>query len=144
MSQASHPAELRQPRLRTPCIAGGGEKIVRSLTDECARVRPNILDAILVKPILHFAQGVPMLFGMLILIPQPCLPPRRLVVPFTQHRIERNPSIPGYPGAETSQPERAARECVVEADDDDPPLPRQRADAAKTCAWALRAVQAHA
>jgi len=43
-----------------------------------------------------------------------------LVVPFTQHRIERNPSIPGYPGDETSQPERDARECVVEADDDDP------------------------
>jgi len=67
------------------------------------------------KPILHFAQGVPMLFGMLILIPQPRLPPRWLLLPFAQHRIERNPSIPRYPGDETSQPERDASECVVES-----------------------------
>src|SRR5882672_11312324 len=117
MSQASHPPELRQPGLETPCIAGGGEKIIRRLADECAGVRPNILDAILAEPILHFAEGVPMLFGMLILIPQPCLPPRRLTVPLAQHRIERNPSIPGHPGDETPQPERDTRKCVVQADD---------------------------
>src|ERR1022692_39498 len=131
MSQASHPAELRQPGLGTPCIAGSNKKIVRRLADECAGVRSNILDAVLIEPILHFAQGVPMLFGMLILIPQPCLPPRRLAVPFAQHRIERNPSVAGYPGDETPQPEWDARECVVEADNDDPTGPRQRGDAGK-------------
>ena len=133
--------ELRQPGFGTPCIAGGGEKIVRSLADECTRVCPNILNAILVEPTLHLAHRVPMLFGMLILVPQPCNPPLGVGISFAQHGIQRNPAIPGHTGDESPKAKRYARECVVKADDDESTRSRQRRDAGKRCAWVGRMVQ---
>src|SRR5947207_9858163 len=91
MPQAPHPGELCQPGFRTPGVGGRCQEIGRSLAEKCARVRPHVLDAILVEPVLHFADGVPMLFRMLILIPQPGLAARRLGVPLAQHRIEWHP-----------------------------------------------------
>src|SRR5205823_2388803 len=60
MPQAPHPGELCQPGFRTPGVGGRCQEIGRSLAEKCARVRPHVLDAILVEPVLHFADGEPM------------------------------------------------------------------------------------
>jgi hypothetical protein len=56
-----------------------------------------------------------MLFRMLVLIAEPRVPPLRLAVAISQHRIERDDAKTRQPRNEMSQPQRDASECVVEA-----------------------------
>ena len=83
MPECPNPAKLRQPTLGSPVVGGKLEKLPRILPDERAGIRSDILDAVLGEPALNLRQRVTMLFGMLILVAEPCLAPRRLVLPIT-------------------------------------------------------------
>ena len=82
MPKRANPADLRQPTLGSPDVVGQLEKLVLViLADECAGVCSNVLDAVLGKPALNLRERVAMLLGMLILVADPRLAPRRLVLP---------------------------------------------------------------
>jgi hypothetical protein len=83
MPERANPAKLRQPTLGSPVVGGKLEKLLRILPDERAGVRSDVLDTVLGKPTLNFRERVTMLFGMLILVAEPRLAPRRLVLPIT-------------------------------------------------------------
>jgi hypothetical protein len=57
---------------------------------------------------------------MSILIAEPRLPPRRLVASISQNRVERDQAEPRQPGHEAPQPQRDARERVVDPEHDRP------------------------
>jgi hypothetical protein len=71
---------LRQPVLGLPPVGCRCEEILRILADECAEVRPDIVNSILIEPALHLGESMPVLLGMLILVAQPRLAPRRLIL----------------------------------------------------------------
>ncbi len=98
LPERANPSDLREPSLGPPSVGGGREKILRALADERAGVGPNILDAVLVEPALHFGESMPVFLRMLILVPKPSLTPCWLAFPIAQHRIERYPSVPRQPG----------------------------------------------
>src|SRR5262249_37320405 len=127
--------------LGCPCIAGGCQKVVRSFTDERAGVRPDIFDAILAEPFPYLAQGVPVLFGMLILISDPGLSTRRLSFALAPYWIERNPPVPGHMGHQSPHAKRDARECVVEAHNDESSWPGQFGNVRERSAWIRRVMQ---
>src|SRR5689334_3492652 len=81
VAERSDPAKLRQPAFGPPVVGGPGEEI-RNLVDlvakDRARIRSQVLDAVLGEPPLHLGQRVHVLLGMLVLITEPCLTPRRL------------------------------------------------------------------
>jgi len=81
MPERANPANLRQPALGSPVVGGKLEKLLRILPDEGAGVRSDVLDAVLGKPALNFRKCVVMLLGMLILVAEPRLAPRWIVVP---------------------------------------------------------------
>ena len=125
MAERAHPAQLRQPAFRAPVVGGVREQLAWFIAQDCARIGPQIFDAILGKPALDLGERVAVLFGMLILIAEPRLPPRRLGAPISQHRIERDDAEPRPPRHETPQPQRDPRERVVDADHDRPARPRK-------------------
>ncbi len=90
MPQRANPAQLCQPTFGMPAVGSHREKLLRVLADQRARVSSDVLNAVFAKPALDLRDRVAVFFRMLILIAQPRLPPRRLVPPITQHRIERD------------------------------------------------------
>ena len=84
----AYPSHLRQPSLGAPVVRRVREQLPWLVGEQRAWIGPQVLDAILGKPPLHLGERVAMLFGMLILIAQPRLAPRRLVSRSSQHRIE--------------------------------------------------------
>src|SRR5438045_3329147 len=80
-SERSHPAQLRQPALDQPVVRRAREEILRPalsgveglVFQHRAWIGPQVLDALVGEPALHFGERVPVLFGMLILIAQPRL-----------------------------------------------------------------------
>ena len=79
MAKRSYPTELRQPLLGIPDVDGAGEQVVGLAGQQRTWIGTNVFDIILREPSLHFSERVPMLLGMLILIAQPGLAPRRIV-----------------------------------------------------------------
>ena len=77
--ERAHPPDLREPAFEPPVVGGGREQILGRVVEDRARIRAQILDAVLREPALHFGDGVAMLLGMPVLIAQPRLAARRLV-----------------------------------------------------------------
>src|SRR5260370_15467710 len=94
LPERANPSDLREPSLGPPSVGGGREKILRALADERAGVCPNILDAVLVEPALHFGESMPVFFRMLILVTKPSLTPSCLAFPIAQTWITRYPADP--------------------------------------------------
>jgi len=76
--ESPHPSDLREPSLNAPVICSACEQLLRFLTQHCTRVSTHVFHVICGKPALDFSQGMTMLFGMPILVSQPCLAPGRL------------------------------------------------------------------
>src|SRR5713101_6646113 len=131
LPERANPSDLREPSLGPPSVGGGREKILRALADERAGICPNILDAVLVEPALHFGESMPVFLRMLILVTKPSLMPRRLAFPIVQHWIERYPSVPRQSGDNPAQAERDARECVVKPKHDHPARSRKFHDSSE-------------
>src|ERR1051326_100966 len=72
-SERAHPGELRDQRFESPVIRRRREQIVRLIVENGAGIGAQERDVVLSKPALHFADGVRVLLGMLILIAQPRL-----------------------------------------------------------------------
>src|SRR5947207_15576268 len=123
LPECANPAKLRQPTLGSPVVGGKLEKLLRIFPDERARIRSDVLDAVLGKPALNLRERVTMLFGMLILIAEPRLAPRRLVFPITQHRIKGNQPITRQSGDHAAQAEWDASNRIVEAEHYPPARP---------------------
>src|SRR5437660_12600190 len=85
VAERRHPPELREPPFETPVVFGGGEQIARFLAEQRARIRAYVLDAVVGEPALDLGEGVPMLFGVLVLIAQPRLAPRGPAPTIPQH-----------------------------------------------------------
>ena len=143
MTERVHPYELSKPTFDLPVVCSVREQMIGiairvvAASHESARIGPEVLDFVLGKPPLHFAQRVPMLLGMLILIAQPRLVTPGLVLAISQDGVERNHPISREPGDEPSQPQREARDCVVQADDDQASRPGQPYETGepRTRAW---------
>jgi hypothetical protein len=50
MREGTDPAELRDPRLEPPVVAGRCEKLLRIIAEQRAGVRSHVLDAVVAKP----------------------------------------------------------------------------------------------
>ena len=83
--ERANPAQLSQPALGPPVVGRAREQLARLIPEHGARARPQVLNAILRKPVLHLRERVAVLFRMLILIAEPRRPPSRLAVAITQH-----------------------------------------------------------
>src|SRR5262249_27321449 len=118
VAERRHPAELREPSFETPVVAGRGEQITGLIGEQRAWIRPNVLDAVAGEPALDFRERMTMLLGMLILIAQPRVAPRGLAGAIPQHRIEGNVPVVRRARDDAPQPERNARERIVEPEHD--------------------------
>ncbi len=76
-----HPSDLREPSLNAPVICSACEQLLRFLTQHSTRVSTHVFHVICGKPALDFSQGMTVLFGMLILVSQPCRASFRLTPP---------------------------------------------------------------
>src|ERR1044071_4084033 len=66
LAQRMNPAELREPAFWPPVVSRMRKQILRVLADERAGISAHVFHAALAKPALHFGDGVPVFFGMLI------------------------------------------------------------------------------
>src|SRR5262245_53053679 len=95
MAERPYPAELREPAFEPPVVRCSGEQIIISVSSEQrARIRAHVFDAVLREPLLNFSQSVSMFLGMLILITQPRLASLGLLPAIAEHRIEWDQPIP--------------------------------------------------
>jgi len=125
VSERAHPSKLREPGFGSPVVRRKREQIVRLILEHGARIAPEILDAVLAEPVLHFGNRVTVLFRMPVLIAQPGLAPRRFVRAVAQHRVEGHHAVPRQPRDHTAQPGRQTREGVVDTQHDHAAWPRQ-------------------
>src|SRR5258706_13042192 len=82
--QRARPAELGEHVLECPVVLGGAEQVAaggRFGGEQRVWKGPQVLDAILAEPSLHFAQGVAVLLDVAVLIAQPGLPAGRRGAP---------------------------------------------------------------
>jgi hypothetical protein len=77
--ERAHPRDLGEPALEAPVVCGAREQILGRVVEDGARIRAQILDAMLREPALHFGDGVDVLLGMPVLISQPRLAALRIV-----------------------------------------------------------------
>src|SRR3954465_11534675 len=91
--ERAHPRNLCEPALEPPIVCGAREQILGRVLEDDARIRAQILDAVLGEPALHFADGVTMLLRMPILISQPRLAALRIVRAIPKNRIEGHDAI---------------------------------------------------
>src|SRR5262245_53460998 len=63
-SERAHPTDLSKPALEMPVVRCRREQFFHVLTQHGARVRAQVLDAILCKPALHLGKRVTVLFRM--------------------------------------------------------------------------------
>src|SRR5712692_876233 len=110
VAERANPAELCQPAFGTPVVGSGREQIIRILAEQRAGVGPHVLDTVFCKPALHLGERVAVLLGMPILIAQPGLAARRLILAIAQHRIEWDQPEFRALGHQAAKPEREARE----------------------------------
>jgi len=89
------------------------------------------VDTVRGEPTFHLADGVAMLFRMLVLIAKPRLAPRRFVAAVPQHGVERHDAKPCEARHGAPEAERNTGERVVHTDDDDSARARQFRDARK-------------
>jgi hypothetical protein len=87
-AQRPGPADLRQPGFDAPVIDGRREEIVRLVAEHGAGIRAEIVHVILTEPPLRLGESVRVFFGVRVLIAQPRLPSRRVVLPLAEDWIE--------------------------------------------------------
>jgi hypothetical protein len=91
VAERVHPSELRQPPFGPPVVRRRLEQFPFVVGEHRARIRAQVLDAVVGEPALDFAERVPVLLRMLILIAQPRLAPGRFALAIPKDRIEWNP-----------------------------------------------------
>src|ERR1017187_103990 len=114
LAESANPAKLREQRLGPPVVGGRCEQLFRLITDERARVRPHILDVVLIEPALHLGNRMTMLLRMLILIAQPRLASRWIILAIAQYRIEWDQPVSRQASDQAAEPKRNARQHIVE------------------------------
>lgn len=92
--QSTNPGKLCEPRFRPPVVRSKSKKILRIFSNQSAWIRAHVFDIVHAKPTLHFRQSMTVLLRMMVLIAQPGQASRGFVSTITEHRIERNHSIP--------------------------------------------------
>src|SRR5882757_3346845 len=70
-AKTPYPSELREPGFEHPVVLGGHEQILGFVAEHDARIASNEVDVVFREPPLDFAQRVPMLLRMLVLVAQP-------------------------------------------------------------------------
>src|SRR6266566_5205174 len=76
VAEGFHPGKLREPLFRRPRVSALREELVGVDRKQRRWIGPDVLDVVRREPSLHFAESVPVLGRMLILIAQPGLAPR--------------------------------------------------------------------
>src|SRR6476620_2996430 len=91
--ECAHPRDLCDPAFERPVVCGAREQILGRVVEDRARIRAQILDAMLREPALHLGEGVTMLLGMPVLISQPRFAALRIVRAIPKDRIEGHDTI---------------------------------------------------
>lgn len=142
-TQLTYPAKLRKDIFEPPpALFGTGQQwIIAIASYQSTWHGADIIDAVRSEPAPHLRQPVPMLFGVMILIANPCPASLRLFPPFRQNRVGRHPTATACQRCDTPQPMRQTRIAIVKAEYDEPAWLGQPRDRRKGRAGIRRMVQ---
>src|SRR4029434_11161184 len=102
---ARTPPNLGEPAFEPPVVLGGCKEFAWLRAKHGARIRTEILHAVLGEPALDLRQRVPVLLRLAILIAEPGLPPVRLLAALGHHGIERDQAVSRETSDRSPQPQ---------------------------------------